>query len=69
VRLSLGDERGLAEDLDAVPARVRAVIEKRLGSAAPVPGAARLAAVLEAILEGAKGVRRPESYLEPLWLR
>lgn len=69
VRRAVEDERGMAEDFNAIPLKVRAAIQERLGMPAlEVPSPAEMSVILESGLERAKGIRRPESYLEPLWM-
>ncbi|MEK7383683.1 MAG: tetratricopeptide repeat protein [Elusimicrobiota bacterium] len=56
---ALGDEPGLRDDFLRVPALATAPIGK---------SAREQVEILESCLEKAKGLRRWESYLEPLWL-
>ncbi|MCX5797403.1 MAG: tetratricopeptide repeat protein [Elusimicrobia bacterium] len=68
-RRALGDERGMAEDFHAIPTKVRAAMQERLGLPWPKTlSPDDMAAVLRSGLDRAKGVRRPESYLDPLWM-
>lgn len=58
-RGALGDEKGLAADFARVPADLLAAARGPKGKRA----------VLEAALSRAKGVRRPERYLDAIWMR
>lgn len=69
VRHALGDDAGMAEDFAAVPAEVTGLLRGRLGlreSGALSP--AQMREVLTAGLARAKGIRRPEAYLNRIWM-
>jgi tetratricopeptide (TPR) repeat protein len=69
VRGELGDEAGMAADFAAIPSRMTRFLRRRLGL--PEGGALNLARMREVLLSGlelAKGIRRPEPYLNPVWM-
>ncbi|MBI5241276.1 MAG: tetratricopeptide repeat protein [Elusimicrobia bacterium] len=69
VRQALGDEAGMAADFAAIPPRMTRFLRRRLGlPEGGVLSPARMRAVLLAGLELAKGIRRPEPYLNPVWM-
>ncbi|MCX5794838.1 MAG: tetratricopeptide repeat protein [Elusimicrobia bacterium] len=69
-RHALGDEAGLAVDFSAVSEDVTAFIRGRLGApAGRALSPPRMRRILLAALERAKGLRRPEPYLRPIWMR
>lgn len=59
-----GDAEGMAADYKRIPKDLVAAFG---GPARGVPGRAELRALLEAGLSRAKGVRRPEAYLNAVW--
>jgi len=67
-RQALGDEKGLAADYSRVPADVVSSVRADLGLPEGRLTADAMAKVLEECLKRAKGVRRWEGYLRPLWL-
>lgn len=67
-RRALGDDAGLREDFDLLPPEAAAWMLRRAGVAGPAPSCAELERALLAGLEAARGLRRVERYLEPLWL-
>jgi tetratricopeptide (TPR) repeat protein len=69
VRHALGDDAGMAEDFAAVPAEVTGLLRRRLRlRAAGALSPAQMREVLTAALARAKGIRRPEAYLNGIWM-
>lgn len=68
-RFALGDERGMAADFSMIPGEVTAVIRgaRKAGKAA-APGPKEMRTLLKAGLARAKGIRRPEDYLNSIWM-
>lgn len=60
-----GDAKGMAADFARIPADIIAALR---GPKAGAPGRAEMRATLEAGLERARGIRRPEAYLNSIWL-
>jgi len=67
-RHALGDEEGLSADYSRVPAEVASQVRAELGLPQERLQADDMARILGACLERARGVRRWEGYLRPLWL-
>ena len=69
VRQALGDDAGMAEDFAAVPAAVTGFLRGRLRLRKTGPlRPAQMRKVLTAALAWAKGIRRPEAYLNRIWM-
>lgn len=69
VRQTLGDEAGMAADFAAIPSDMTRFLRRRLGFPERGPlSPVRMRAALLAGLDLAKGIRRPESYLNPVWM-
>lgn len=68
-RLSLGDKRGLAEDFAALPTYVAAALCAELKLPEKALRHDQMARILEECLQRAKGLRRIEGYLQPLWMK
>jgi tetratricopeptide (TPR) repeat protein len=67
-KASTGDAAAALADFHALPARTRELFEWRTGM--PVDGDARAAVeVLREMRRAARGLRRSEQYLEPLWMQ
>ncbi|MBI2387147.1 MAG: tetratricopeptide repeat protein [Elusimicrobia bacterium] len=60
-----GDAEGMAADFARIPPELASALR---GPKAGAPGRAEMRAVLERGLRRAKGIRRPESYLNAIWL-
>ncbi|MBI5882239.1 MAG: tetratricopeptide repeat protein [Elusimicrobia bacterium] len=65
-RHAMGDTKAVAEDFAKIPEEVIAAIRgsRKTGT----PGPREMRRVLEAGLERAKGIRRPETYLNSIWM-
>lgn len=66
VRGAMGDAKGMADDFKMIPEDIIAAI--RGTSKAVDPGRAEMRRILEAGLKRAKGNRRPEHYLNSIWM-
>jgi tetratricopeptide (TPR) repeat protein len=70
VRHALQDDRGMSEDLAKVPPDMMGFFRAKCGfTRERVLTASETAAMLCAGLELAKGVRRPEAYVQSIWMR
>lgn len=65
VRGAMGDAKGMAADFAMIPAEIIAAIH---GPKAVVTGEKAMRRILEAGLKRAKGIRRPEQYLNSIWM-
>lgn len=66
-RQALGDEAGMREDFARVPADVVEFLREKTGLE-EASSCAAIAALARAGLEGARGIRRMEPYLKPVWM-
>jgi len=60
-----GDPKGMAADFARIPTDL---VDALRGPRNGVPARREMRAILETMLERAKGIRRPESYLNSIWL-
>ncbi|MCM2305315.1 MAG: tetratricopeptide repeat protein [Elusimicrobia bacterium] len=68
LRDAAGDARGMAEDFAEAPEALIALVEKRLKMKKGRRTRARMRAILTAGLDWAKGVRRWENFVQPIWM-
>lgn len=70
LRDAAGDEKGMAEDFAQAPPELLALARARLGAPRDParPSRAEMARALTSWLEWAKGVRRWEKYVQPIWM-
>jgi tetratricopeptide (TPR) repeat protein len=68
VKERLGDRAGFLADLDRLSGPDVGLLRATSGRTAP-PDLGRTAAWLEALRAGARGIRRPEQWLRPLWMK
>ncbi len=69
LRFALGDEQGMAADFAMIPRDVIAAA-RGVDAAEPgeVPAPEAMRRILESALARAKGIRRPEDYLNRIWM-
>ncbi len=68
LRDASGDARGMAEDFAEAPEALLALVAKRLKIKKGRPSRAQMRTILTAGLEWAKGVRRWENFVQPIWM-
>jgi len=73
VRAAIGDMNGLASDFARIPKRAQRLFAWRLGielrfDESERPDRDKAIALLTGMRESARGLRRPEAYLSPIWM-
>ncbi len=63
-----GDKAALQADFARLPARIVGIFQRKLGIAEP-PTPETIIPILEEIQRSARGLRRPEHWLRPIWVR
>ncbi len=63
-----GDKAAMQADFARLPARIIGVFQRKLGIPEPVTSEA-IISILEELQRAARGLRRPEHWLRPIWVR
>ena len=68
LRGDMGDAKGMAADFASIPPEIIAALRAPKSGKSAVPGPKEMRRILEAGLKRAKGIRRPELYLNAIWM-